>query len=188
MKKILLLISLLIPLLGSSQILLTPTGSTRVMIPGVTISNTSATETSLMSNPDTLKANTLLGRPYKFMIMCKATTPAVSVPTLTITLKLGTQSMVVFNAISLVGSQTSQPFVIEGYIFPISATSQLIMITINQTPGSVLTMTSANTTISTNWTANSAITNLFNVTAQWGGFTTLGTASLQSLVFYRYDY
>lgn len=186
MKKLYILL-LLLPILSKAQITLNPTGATRTMIPGITLINNSTTETALLTVPDTVKANTLVGKPYKFMLLCKITTPAVSIPTLTIRIKFGSQVLTLFNGISLLGSQTTQPFVVEGYIFPITNSTQLVWARINQTPGTALTLNSTNTSLTSDWTAALTSQNLFNITAQWGGFT-LGTAVLQSNVFYRYDF
>lgn len=175
------------PLFVKAQITLNPTGATRTMIPGITLLNNNTTETSLMTVPDTIKANTLSGKPYKFMMLCKITTPAVSIPTLTIRIKFGSQTLTLLNNISLLGSQSTQPFIIEGFVFPITSTTQLIWAKINQTPGTALTLNSTNTALVSDWTANLSSQNLFNITAQWGGVT-LGTAVLQSNVFYRYDF
>lgn len=186
MKKLYILL-LILPILSKAQITLNPTGATRTMIPGITLINNSTAETSLLTVPDTIKANTLTGKPYKFMLLCKITTPAVSIPTLTIRIKFGSQVLNLFNGISLLGSQTTQPFIVEGYIFPITNSTQLVWARINQTPGTALTLNSTNTSLTSDWTASLTSQNLFNITAQWGGFT-LGNAVLQSNVFYRYDF
>lgn len=187
MKKLLLILALVLPFLVKAQVTLNPTGANRLMIPGITLLNNNLTETSILTLPDTVKANTLSARPYKFMLFCRLTTPSISIPTLTVRIKLGNQTLTLFNAISLLGNQTTQPFIIEGYILPITTTTQLIWAKINQSPGTALTISSANTSLMSNWTADLTTQNLFNITAQWGGFS-LGTAVLESAAFYRYDF
>lgn len=188
MKKLLLLLLLIGSLGGYAQMrTVNPTGANLVMAPNVTLLNNSTTETNLLIAPDTLKANTLVAKPYRFILLCQITTPAISIPTLTIRVKLGAQVLTLFNNISLLGSQTTQPFVIEGFVFPIGTNNQIVWCRINQTPGTTLSISSGNTSLTTNWTANLATQNLFNITAQWGGIT-LGTAVLTSSVFYRFDY
>lgn len=189
MKKMLLFLAL-IPLIGFAQnsISINPIGATKSITPLVTITNTSTTQINLLTSPDVVLANTLVPfRPYKFMLLCRITTPLVSIPTLTIRVKFGAQELVLVNGVSLAGSQTAQPFIIEGYILPTSTTTQIAYVRIDQNPGTALTLTNGNTTLLGNWTANLAINNDFQVTAQWGGFT-LGTATLQSLWFYRPDF
>lgn len=189
MRKLLLLIAF-IPVLcfGQSQISINPTGATKSVVPGITITNTNLTETSLMSSTEVIPANTLVPyRPYRFMMLCRINTPLVSIPTLTIKVKLGTQILTLVNGVSLAGSQTNQPFIIEGYILPTSATTQISYVRIDQNPGTALTLTNGNTTLLGNWTANLAVDNTFDITATWGGFT-LGTANLTSIWFYRPDF
>lgn len=193
MKKLLYLI-ILFPTLSFAQggnlgfPLLTPTGAVVSFNPNITISSATTTETSLLGAiKDTIKANTLVpNRPYRFEMYCVATTPAVSLPSLTLKVKLGSNVVAIVNSTSVLGGLTNAGIRIRGVILATSATTQTVLTEIVQPNGGVVNISNTNSTFYTTMTTDMTQNQILDVTSQWGGLT--GVATIKSVLYYRPDF
>jgi len=192
MKKILLLLFFPICLHAQTvtQRLLTPTGAVVSFAPNVTLANNTGTETSLMGAvKDTIQANTLVPfRPYRFELNCILTTPALSLPTLTLRVKMGSNTIAMVNATTISAGQTNAGVRIRGTIIATSMTTQIALTEIIQPNGNVIPLTNSNANFYTSLTTDMTVPQTLDITAQWGGLIVLGTASIKSVTFYRSDF
>lgn len=193
MKYLLLL--LLLPCLAFAQgvnnspTALTPTGVNRGYAPLVSVTNTSATATSLLgaTRRDTISANTLYNptRPYHFTMWCTLSTPTLSIPTLTISIKVGTATLNVMSGVGLVGGLANTPFIIDFWLFPANSTTQYAFASITQTNGTVATLNLGTSDQYAQWSLDPTQLQVVDITAQFGGATILGNAILTSRSFYK---
>jgi hypothetical protein len=193
MKKILFIL-LLLPAVCLGQggqlgfPLLTPTGAIVSFNPNINYTSASFAETSLLGAvKDTIKANTLVpNRPYRFEMYCVVTTPAISLPTLALKVKLGSQVVAMVNSTSVLGGLTNAGLRIRGIILATSTTSQTVLCEIIQPNGGILNVGNNNANFYTVLTVDMTQNQILDVTAQWGGLT--GTASIKSVLYYRPDF
>lgn len=202
MKKLFYLFTWLLLLGGyahaqsTNGIALTPTGTNKTYAPLVSVTNSNGNTVSLLgTKKDTIKAGTFVNstRPYRFKLSCTLVTPAVSIPTLTASVKLGTATLNLMSGVGLVGGLTGTngngiPFTVEGTIYPISPTQQYVFASVTQTNGTVLNLSVTNSEQFAIWNLNTSSDLIFDITASYGGFTILGTANLTSRVFERFAY
>lgn len=192
MKK--LLIFLLFPLCVHAQTvtqrLLTPVGAVVSFGPNITLANNTGTETSLIGAvKDTIQANTLVPyRPYRFELNCILTTPALSLPTLTLKVKLGTNVIAMVSATTVSAGQTNAGVRIRGTLLATSMGTQVALTEIIQPNGNVIPLTNSNSNFYTQLTTDMTVPQTVDITAQWGGLIVLGTASIKSVSFYRADF
>lgn len=190
MKKLLLFL-LLIPFLGLSQTVvytLTPTGKGTSITSLTALTNTGTTETNLISGGDVILANTLVtNRNYHFRLLCRITTPALSIPTITVKVKLGASSISLTTNAGISAGLTNQPFTIEGDILADGVNTQIIHAWITQNVTSVFSLNTGNTAMVTNWAEDMTTDKTFNISVTWGGIT-VGTTSLTPLWFRRSDF
>jgi hypothetical protein len=193
MKRLLLLLILPIYSFGQggtiNQPLLTPVGSVISFSPNITIANSSTTEISLLGSvKDTIRAKTLVPyRPYRFEMACVVNTPAVSLPTLALKVKLGSTTVAMVSATSVLGGLTNAGIRIRGIILSTGTNTQLMLTEIIQPNGGVLTIGNGNANFYTSTTIDMTSAQALDITATWGGFT-LGTANIKSVWYYRPDY
>lgn len=192
MKKLLLL--LLFPICLHAQTvtqrLLTPVGAVVSFGPNVTLLNNTGTETSLIGAvKDTIQANTLVPyRPYRFELNCILTTPALSLPTLTLKVKLGSNVIAMVTATTVSAGQTNAGVRIRGTLLATSTGTQVALTEIIQPNGNVIPLTNSNSNFYTQLTTDMTVPQTLDITAQWGGLIVLGTASIKSVNFYRSDF
>jgi len=173
-----------------TQRLLTPTGSVVSFGPNVTLANNTGTETSLLGAvKDTIQANTLVPyRPYRFELNCILTTPALSLPNLTLRIKMGANTIAMVNATTVSAGQTNAGVRIRGTVLATSLTTQVALTEIIQPNGNVIPLTNTNAIFYTTLTTDMTVPQALDITAQWGGLIVLGTASIKSVSFYRADF
>lgn len=176
MKKLLLFLILPLWAIGQSSQLPSPMGNIISISPGTTITQTSPA-TQFFS--DVIKANTLMpNRYYRLRMEFQLTTPVVSIPGISVTFQLGSQTFNLMSNAALVGGVTNGLFVIEANLIATGTTAQRISAIVTQPNGSLITLGSALTPVGS-FTANSAIDNNFTVTIQFTGVS-LGTSSLNN--------
>lgn len=193
MKKLLYII-LLCPLFSYAQggqlgfPLLTPTGAVVSFNPNVTVSSAATTETSLLGAvKDTIKANTLVpNRPYRFEMYCVVTTPTLSLPSLAIKVKLGSNVVAMLTSTSVLGGLTNAGIRIRGVIVATSTTTQTVLTEIVQPNGGVVNITNSNATFYTTMTTDMTQNQVLDITSQWGGLT--GVATIKSVFYLRPDF
>lgn len=168
--------------------LLTPTGAVVSFNPNVTISSSTTIETSLLGAvKDTIKANTLIpNRPYRFEMYCVVTTPALSLPSLQLKVKLGSNVVAMLNSTSVLGGLTNAGIRIRGVILATSTTTQTVLTEIVQPNGGVVNISNSNATFYTTLTTDMTQNQILDVTSQWGGLT--GVATIKSVLYYRPDF
>lgn len=169
--------------------MLTPVGAVKSFAPNITIPNSNSTETSLLGVvKDTIRANTLIPfRPYRFEMACIVTTPAVSLPTLSIKVKLGSTTVAMISATSVLGGLTNAGIRIRGIILSTGMSSQIVLTEIIQPNGGVITVGNSNATFYSETAVNMSSNQTLDITGQWGGVF-LGTASIKSVYYYRPDF
>lgn len=168
MKK-LILILLLLPFIVNAQVkTFSPSGSRVSFTPSVTINN-STVETTLFS--ETIPANSLVqGKYYPFRIDVAITTPLVNLATLTFRIKYGGQTVAVINGAGLtIGLTQSSPVTISGFLVSRGMNSQFLPITVNQSMGNVISLTTSNATARSTMTVDASVNQTFSITAQFGG-------------------
>lgn len=174
---------------NSSPTALTPTGVNRGYAPLVTVSNTSAAATSLLGNTkrDTIAAATLYNptRPYHFTMWCTLTTPTLSIPTLTISIKVGNATLNVMSGVGLVGGLANTPFVIDFWLFPANSTTQYAFASVTQTGGTVANLNLGTSEQYAQWSLDPSQALVVDVQGTFGGATILGNATLTSRAFYK---
>jgi hypothetical protein len=193
MKKILYLL-LFLPTICFAQggyltsPLLTPTGAYISFPPNVTVSSASITETSLIGAvKDTIKANTLIpNRPYRFELYAIVTTPAISLPTLSLKVKLGGNTVAMISATSVAGGLTNAGIRIRGIIVATSVNTQLVLTEILQPNGGILAVGNSNANFYSSLTTDMTVPQVLDITAQWGGLT--GVATIKSVLYLRPDF
>jgi hypothetical protein len=193
MKKLIYLL-LVCPMLSFAQggqlgfPLLTPTGAVVSFNPNVNYTSASFTETSLIGAvKDTIKAGTLVpNRPYRFELYCVVTTPAISLPTLALKVKLGGNVVAMVNSTSVLGGLTNAGLRIRGVILATSTTTQTVLTEVIQPNGGIISLGNSNANFYTTMTTDMTQNQILDITAQWGGLT--GTASIKSVLYYRPDF
>lgn len=170
--------------------LLTPTGSVKTFSPNITLANNTGAETSLLGAiKDTIQANTLVPyRPYRFEMACVLTTPALSLPNLTLRVKVGGNTIAMVSATTVSAGQTNAGIRIRGILLSTGLTTQIALTEIIQPNGNVIPLTNSNTNFYTALTTDMTVPQALDVTAQWGGLVVLGTASIKSVWYYRPDF
>ena len=170
--------------------LLTPVGSVKSFTPNITLLNNTGVETSLLGSvKDTIKANTLVPyRPYRFELACIVTTPALSLPNLALKIKLGTATVAMVNATGVTGGLTNAGIRIRGTILATGLSTQIVLTEIIQPNGGIINLSNANASFYTETAMNMVNSQALDITAQWSGLIILGTASIRSVWFYRFDF
>lgn len=104
----------------------------------------------------------------RFSAFCMITTPALSLPSLTVRLKFGGSTITVANGISLAINLNNEPFMIRGEIINKSATSQIAWARIEQGANSLpLLLGIASSFKGAKWTEDSSTDKTFSLTAQF---------------------
>ena len=170
--------------------LLTPVGSVKSFTPNIILSNNTGVETSLLGSvKDTIKANTLVPyRPYRFELACIVTTPTLSLPNLALKIKLGTATVAMVNATGVTGGLTNAGIRIRGTILATGLSTQIVLTEIIQPNGGIINLSNANASFYTETVMNMVNSQALDITAQWSGLVILGTASIRSVWFYRFDF
>lgn len=167
--KNLLIAFLFIPFLSQGQFrTFTPTGTRTSLTPAVTITN-STVETTLYS--EVIPANTLVqGKYYQFRIDIAVSTPVVNIANLTIRVKYGSQTVSIINGAALgIGMSNLTPITISGYLVSRGLNNQFVPITVSQSMGNTISLTTSNANARGLMTVNAAQDQTFAVTAQFGG-------------------
>lgn len=116
MKKLLLSAILIITFIycsGQTRLQLTPTGLVKSFAPMTSL--TGSSENVIMA--DTVLANTIAkNQNFHFKAICRITTTGINISTLTINIKVGSNTVVLTSGLNIALAQTNKPFVIEGYI------------------------------------------------------------------------
>lgn len=174
---ILFLLSLLnISAIAQSSQLPSPMGTIISISPGTTITQASP---ATQFYTEVIRANSLMpNRYYRIRMSFQLTTPLISIPGISVTFQLGSQTFNLMSNSALVGGVTNGLFVIEANLIATGASTQRIEAVITQPNGSLITLGSGITPVGS-FTANSAIDNNFSVTIQFTGLN-LGTASLNN--------
>jgi len=141
------------------------------------ISNTTA-EMSLFSTtiPAFKMGNSKI---LKFELTCQLTTPALSIPTLTLKLRFGTFTLTLATSATISASLTEKPLLIEGKIMNLTTGTQYIVVKIfNNTSGvNILSgLGRAIVVLDSNCSIDTTVDQVFNITSQFGGLS--GTASI----------
>jgi len=116
----------------------------------------------------------------KFEIICHITTPALSIPSLTIKIKLGAAVLTIVSTATLGAAIADKPIKIEGTIANLSATNaQFVYAQLTSASGSglIFSLLSASTVVTdAAWTVDTTLDQTFAVTGQFGGLS--GTTSI----------
>jgi hypothetical protein len=159
---------------GQSQRIVSPMGNIVSISPGTSITQNSA---ATVFYSETIPANTLLpNRWFPLHMEFTLTTPVISIPGLSVTVQLGSQTFNLMSSAALVGGVNNGLFTIDLKLIAVSNNSQRISATITQPNGSLITLGSSVSPVGS-FTVNNAVGNLFTVTIQFTGVG-LGTSQL----------
>lgn len=178
MKNIFIILFCLISVasFGQSSQLPSPMGTIISISPGTTITQASP---ATQFYTEVIRANSLMpNRYYRIRMSFQLTTPLISIPGISITFQLGSQTFNLMSNSALVGGVTNGLFVIEANLIATGTSTQRIEAIVTQPNGSLITLGSGVTPVGS-FTANSAIDNNFSITIQFTGLN-LGTASLNN--------
>lgn len=139
----------------------------------------STAETTLYSQ--TIRGGVMgANKTLRFQVMCSIST-VLSVPSLTLRIKLGSSTLVVANALSLVLNATARPLVLEGIIANKNATNaQFVAAWVIQDASNPISLVTGPLAAIADWTEDTTANATFSFTAQMGGL------SLSTGLTYRY--
>lgn len=137
---------------------------------GNTINN-STTEVTLFST--TIKAGQMgTNKIARFEITCHVTTPTLSIPTLTIKLKLGTAVLTIASS-ALSANISDKPVIITGKVANINATNaQYVSVRLdNSSAGNLIfsTLGASSIVSDATWAVDTTVDQTLSVTGQFGG-------------------
>ncbi len=103
-------------------------------------------------------------------LLSTLTTPAISIPTITVRIKLGSSTLVVVNAIGLAISQTNSPFTIAGVIRNRDASNvQIAYAHITQSASNLPMLLANSSAVYADWAVDTTVDQTLSVTVQFGG-------------------
>lgn len=144
--------------------------------------------TSLLPNPDTIRANSMqVGSRYEAELLCQATVPTVSIPTLTVRIMIGGNTMVLTNGVSLLGTANPVPFRLKCVVWITASNTAVVNAWFDQSNGTVINLPITSMTPLSTFTVALNQDMMFNITAQYGGIS-LGTTSLKAIIYHREIY
>lgn len=148
---------------------------------------TTVLTSSLTSNPETtifseVIPGTKMGtnKTSRLEMLVTLTSQALSLPSLTFKVKLGSSSLTLFSGVSLLASQTNTPFVIKVKIRnKNAANSQIVFAEICQSDtNSPLAIMSSMTKFAI-WSEDTTVDKTLSVTAQFGGLSANASITVQ---------
>lgn len=146
----------------------------------LTLSN-STTETTLFSQ--VIPAGSMgINKKLNLEALCTLTTPVVSIPTLTIRLKLGSAVLTVVSAVGLAVSQTNAPVVIEAKIRNKEASNaQILYAKVTQAGTSLPLLIENSKAVFASWTVDTSVNQTLSITAQFGGLSAATSLTAQDI-------
>ena len=129
--------------------------------------NNVTTETSLFNQ--TISASKMgSSKTLTFSAFCMLTTPALSLPALTVRLKFGSSTLLITSGLSLAASMVNEPFMIRGQIINKSSSSQIVWARIEQGANSIPLLLGISSAFKgAKWTEDTTVDKTFSLTAQF---------------------
>jgi len=140
---------------------------------GFAATDSTASVFTAMTTEQTLFSHTIVGgymsnnKELRFNILCALTSPMLSVPTITVKVKLGSSVINIMQGLTLATGQNNAPFLIEGVIANSNDPAiQTVFTKLTQATTAIL---SSQPMAYADWTVDTTVDQLFAITAQFGG-------------------
>lgn len=110
------------------------------------------------------------------------TTPAISIPTFTVKIKLGSSVLTIFSGLTLAASQNNTPFVIDGIIRnKDAANAQIVYAKATQYAANLPMLLANATAVYSDWTVDTTVDQTLSVTIQFGALSAGTTFTLRDV-------
>lgn len=153
------------------------------------LSTLTSLSSSLSSNPETVLFSEVIpakkmgtGKKLRLEMLFTLSTAAISLPTLTVKIKLGSQTLTIANGLGLTASQTNAPFTVDARIRNKDDAGQQMAYARMAQNGNNLTLLIANSqAVYADMTVDTTQDQNLQVTAQFGGLSSGNTLTLRDV-------